>query len=74
MGLSPVACVVVSLLVVLLFREMILQRQQLLGLGLVPLGTFPEDIKSTSLKKKKSNSPEIFGLRGVENDELETKQ
>ena len=41
------ACVVVSLLVVLLFLGMILRPQQLLGLGLELLGTFPEDIKST---------------------------
>ena len=45
--LWPVACVVVSLLVVLLFLEMILRPQQQLGLGLELLGTFPEDIKST---------------------------
>lgn len=40
------ACVAVSLLVVLLFLEMILRPQQQLGLGLELLGTFPEDIKS----------------------------
>ena len=62
------ACVAVSLLVVLLFLEMILRPQQQLGLGLELLGTFPEDIRV------QSNSTENFDLRGVENDEFKIEQ
>lgn len=58
------ACVVVSLLVVLLFLERILQPQQQLGLGLELLGTFPEDIKSTSFKKESQIQLRILTKEG----------